>query len=106
MLLLESNAQERQRLVDAVQHAGYSVRGAGSIAEVERWPSGDVVITTADRYTTWWHEMGASHVIVLADSQAQGQDAMDKGAHSWLLKPCRPEQLIDALRSVVEKKRA
>lgn len=100
MLLLESNATERQRLVDAVEHAGLPIVGAGSIAEVERWPSGDVVVTTAERYTTWWRDMGASHVIVLAETEAQGEDAVAKGATAWLPKPCCPDALIETLRTL------
>ena len=60
MLLLESDTEERLRLTEALEDAGLPVLGVSSIAEVERWPSGDVVITAADRFTMWWKKMGTS----------------------------------------------
>jgi DNA-binding response OmpR family regulator len=101
MLLLESDANERVRLTEALEEAGLPVLGVSSIAEVERWPTGDVVITAADRFTMWWKEMGATHVLVLAATPEEGAAACARGATMWVLKPCNTEQLVAAVRSIL-----
>jgi DNA-binding response OmpR family regulator len=104
MLLLESDSEERQRLTEALEQAGLPVLGVASIAEVERWPSGDVVITAADRFTLWWKEMGASHVLVLANTPEEGAAACAQGATMWVLKSCNPQQLVAAVKAVLGDK--
>jgi DNA-binding response OmpR family regulator len=103
MLLLESDTRERQRLIEALEDAGLPVFGVGSIAEVERWPAGDVVITSAERYTSWWREMGATHVLVLARTAEEGAQACARGATMWVLKPCSPERLVAAVKSMLRE---
>jgi DNA-binding response OmpR family regulator len=104
MLLLESDAEERIRLTEALEEAGLPVLGVSSIAEIERWPAGDVVITAAERFTTWWKEMGATHVLVLANTPEDGAAACARGATMWVLRPCTTEQLVAAVRSIIEEK--
>jgi CheY-like chemotaxis protein len=101
MLLLESDADERVRMTEALEEAGLPVHGVSSIAEVERWPTGDVVITAADRFTMWWKEMGATHVLVLATTPEEGAAACARGATMWVLKPCDTEQLVSAVRAIL-----
>jgi DNA-binding response OmpR family regulator len=101
MLLLESDTHERRRLTEALQEAGLPVLGVSSIADVERWPSGEVVITAADRFTMWWKEMGATHVLVLANTPEEGAAACARGATMWVLKPCHPQQLVAAVKSIL-----
>ncbi len=100
MLLLESDTNERVRLTDALKGAGWPVLGVSSSAEVERWPAG-VVITAADRFTMWWKEMGATHVLVLAATPEEGAAACARGATMWVLKPCDAEQLVSAVRAIL-----
>jgi DNA-binding response OmpR family regulator len=104
MLLLESDADERIRLTEALEEAGLPVQGVSSIAEVERWPAGDVVITAAERFTTWWQEMGAAHVLVLANTPEDGAAACARGATMWVLRPCNTQQLVAAVRSILEER--
>ena len=101
MLLLESNAYERERLTEALEEAGLPVLGVGSIAEIERWPTGDVVITGVERFTMWWKEMGATHVLVLANTPEEGAAACARGATMWVLKPCNTQQLVAAVKSIL-----
>ena len=102
MLLLESDARERARLTKALEGAGLLVQGVSSIAEIERWPAGDIVITPAERFTSWWQKMGATHVIVLARTPEEGVAACARGASRWVLRPCTPAQLVEAVRSLSE----
>jgi DNA-binding response OmpR family regulator len=103
MLLLESDTRERHRMMAALENAGLPVFGVGSIAEVERWPAGDVVITSAERYTTWWREMGATHVLVLANTAEEGALACARGATMWVLKPCAPDRLVAAVKAMLRE---
>ena len=102
MLLLESDAEERARLTEALQEAGIPVQGVSSIAEVERWPEGDLVITDVQRFTNWWKEMGATHVVVIASTPEEGAAACQQGATMWVLRPCDPEQLVAAVKSILD----
>lgn len=102
MLLLESDSEERARLTEALQEAGLPVRGVSSIAEIERWPAGDLVITGVERFTSWWKEMGASHVVVIAGTPEEGAAACEQGATMWVLRPCDSEQLVAAVKSILD----
>jgi DNA-binding response OmpR family regulator len=102
MLLLESDRHERRKMTEALEDAGLPVLGVSSIAEVERWPTGDLVITPADRFTMWWKEMGASHVLVLASTPEEGAAACARGATMWVLRPCSPEELVAAVKSILQ----
>ena len=106
MLLLESDDHERERLTEALEEAGLPVLGVSSIAEVERWPNGDLVITEAERFTAWWKEMGATHVLVLANTPEEGVDACARGATMWVLRPCSPDDLVAAVQSILGDPRA
>jgi hypothetical protein len=67
VLLIHSDAATRNELSHVLRQAGKHVRAAASIAEVERWPRRDVVITDARSFTPLWLTVGAVHVVVLGD---------------------------------------
>ena len=97
MLLIEANEERRSRLSRALTEAGVQVRAVAGIAEVERWPAGDVVVTESRRFTPLWKETGAVHVVVLADTSADGDDACRRGASAWIPRHAAAETLIDVL---------
>jgi hypothetical protein len=97
MLLVESNDRRRAELSRVLQAAGFTVVAVGRVAEVERWPADEIVITEAERFTPWWSHVGASHVIVLANDAAQGEEACSRGAAAWLDRECEPQRLMEAL---------
>lgn len=101
MLLLESDDHERERLMEALEQAGLRVSGVASMAEVERWPAGDLVITPAERFTMWWKEVGATHVLVLAKTPEEGAAALARGASMWVLRPCSPDELVAAVKAIL-----
>jgi hypothetical protein len=68
VLLLHSDPAVRQNLAATLESAGIPLTVAGRIAEVERWPQGEVVITEERLYTSFWHTVGAAHVVVLSNS--------------------------------------
>jgi hypothetical protein len=97
MLLVESDHRRRAQLSEALRTAGFPVTAVGRIAEVERWPDDQVVITDAERFTRWWTEVGASHVIVLTNDPREGESACSQGATAWIERTCPPERLLAVL---------
>ena len=97
MLLVEADHHRRAQLSEVLRTAGFPVIAVGRIAEVERWPADDVVITDSPRFTRWWTEVGASHVIVLADNAGEGERACTQGATTWIDRTCKPERLLEVL---------
>jgi hypothetical protein len=100
VLLIERNHEHRTELTRALQAEGMPVLAVSGIAEVERWPAGDVVVTDADCFTPLWKETGAIHVVVLADTREQGVDACVRGACAWLPRRATPGDLISVLHGL------
>ncbi len=97
VLLLESEPALRAQLSEALRSAGIAVTEAARVGDVERWPSGQTVVTDAERYTAWWKQVGAEHVIVLADTEREGVNACSSGASAWLPRTCEPERLVETV---------
>jgi hypothetical protein len=72
MLLIDSDAQRRTFLAQQLRTAGLTVDAVERIADIERWPIGDVVIVEPKFFTPLWKHVGATHVIVLAESADVG----------------------------------
>ncbi len=100
MVLIESDSLRRDLLARTCRDAGIPVLAVGSIAELERWPAGEVVVTESKQFTTWWHEVGAAQVVVLADSQAEGSRCCRLGAALAVARRCPAPRLLAAIRSV------
>jgi DNA-binding response OmpR family regulator len=94
VLLVESQPELRAQLSEALRSAGIRVTEASRVGDVERWPSGQTVVTEAQRYTSWWKHVGAEHVIVLAATEREGLNACSSGATTWLPRSCVPEELV------------
>jgi hypothetical protein len=105
-ILLESDPPRLARLHRGLHDAGIDIVAVRCIAEVEHWPSETFVITDIDHFTPLWREVGATSVIVLADSREQGIAACQRGATRWLRHNCTVRQLLAAIGfvRVCEKK--
>lgn len=101
MLLIESDAGRRERLAGALRRVGISVVAVACIAEIERWPSGDIVVTDSRHFTPFWHRVGATHIVVLSDTPAEGIQACDRGATAWLPRACTPNALLSTLQNLL-----
>lgn len=97
MLLVEADFERRNRLSRALRAEGLPVLAVSGIAEVERWPAGELVVTDSRKFTTLWRDTGAAHVVVLADTAEEGMAACDHGATAWIPRRCTPDAIIDAL---------
>jgi DNA-binding response OmpR family regulator len=105
-VLVESDPMRLAQLHRGLRDAGIDVVAAGRIADIEQWPSDTFVITDIDHFTPWWREVGATNVIVLADTREQGLAACQRGATKWLRHNCTVPELLAAIDSVLirEKK--
>jgi hypothetical protein len=73
MLLIASDPLLRQALARSLERfASEVVVAVGSIAEVERWPRGEVVVVEECFYTPFWLTVGAVHVVVMEHQAAAG----------------------------------
>lgn len=68
MLLLDSDGQRRNRVAASLRARGFLVSTATNIAEIERWPVGQIVVVDATCFTPLWTTVGAAHVVVLSDA--------------------------------------
>jgi hypothetical protein len=59
-------------------------RGVSRIADIERWPAGQIVVTDTAHLTPLWKEVGARTVIVLVDRNEDGIASLANGADAWL----------------------
>lgn len=100
VLLVESQPELRAQLSEALRSAGIKVTEAARVGDVERWPSGQTVITEAQRYTSWWKHVGAEHVVVLAATEREGLNACSSGATTWLPRSCAAEELVRTVVSL------
>ena len=100
-LLLESEPRRLARLHAGLREAGIDVLAVCHLADIEQWPSDTLVITDIDHFTLWWREVGATGVIVLADTQEQGVAACQRGATNWLPHNCTTQQLLAAINAQI-----
>jgi CheY-like chemotaxis protein len=100
VLLVEGDDERRSHLSRALRAEGMPVTAVSGIAEVERWPAGDVVVTESRRFTTLWKETGAMHVVVLADTDEDGIDACIRGASVWVPRDAHADTLIGVLHDL------
>jgi hypothetical protein len=83
-LIVVADPTCRAALERTYRAAGVRVRGVGCIAEVERWPDGEIVITDTAHLTPVWHSLGAVDVIALVENAEQGLASLSGGASKWL----------------------
>jgi hypothetical protein len=86
VVVIGTDPQLRSGVVDACRAAGVAVFTVGSIPEIERWPTGGIVITDLAHLTPWWKTVGATHVIAMVDDVAAGIEALQRGATGWLVR--------------------
>jgi hypothetical protein len=99
-LLLESDPIRLARLHDGLRRAGIDTIAVRYIAEVERWPSDECVITDLARVTPWWSAVGAIGVIALVNTPEQGAVACQRGATRWLPRDCTIPTLVAVLNAL------
>jgi hypothetical protein len=104
-ILIESDPARLARLHRGLHDAGVDVLAVKCIAEIEHWPADTFVITDIDHFTPLWREVGATSVIVLANTREQGIAACQRGATRWLQHNCTVRQLLTAIDFLLVRER-
>lgn len=84
-------------MTSACESAGFTVTAVARVAEIERWPTGQVVVTDTERFSEMWKRVGATHVLVLSSTASEGIDACARGASAWIPRLCSAEALVAVL---------
>jgi hypothetical protein len=100
VLLLSADSDCRSEFAAALQSRGFEVCSVRHIAEIQRWPVGEIVVVDARQFTPWWAVVGAAHVIVLSDASEQFEKISNDVPSTWLRRECGPDALIAALESL------
>jgi hypothetical protein len=97
VLLVSADRGCRSKFAAALRTRGFEVCTVRHIAEIQRWPIGEVVVVDARQFTPWWAVVGAAHVVVLSD-ESEHLDKISSGVPStWIRRESGPEALIAAL---------
>ena len=97
ILLLDLNVRRREQVAHILRQYGFKISVRNHIAEIERWPVGQIVVVDDARFTTWWIEVGAIRVVILSGAAAGKSDVYKGVPCMWLPRGSGPEALLAAL---------
>jgi CheY-like chemotaxis protein len=104
VVFIDDNDGRRQNLVQCLEREGIPVVSAGSVAELEGWPVGKVLVTAAASVTPLWFDMGAAHIVVLADSDEERALASAFRHERATVANGDPAALLASLRTIVKSR--
>jgi hypothetical protein len=100
VLVVAADPLCRDGLEAVLRARGFEVAAVRHIAEIERWPIGEIVVVDARQFTPWWAVVGAAHVVVLSDT-TDGAEQISSGVPStWIPRQAGPEALVSVLQSL------
>jgi hypothetical protein len=97
VLLLDLDTRRRNQLASVLRGNGFEISVMSHIAEIERWPAGQIVVVDAARFTPWWIEVGAVRVVVLSAAAVEESRVYDGVPCMWIPCGAGPDALIAAL---------
>jgi hypothetical protein len=100
VLLVASDPRCRRHFAAALREKGFEVSTARHIAEIERWPVGQVVVVDATRFTPLWSAVGAAHVVVLSDPADEEARVPNGVPSTWVPRRLGPGALISVLQGL------
>jgi ribosomal protein L37AE/L43A len=100
VVFIDGNERRRDELVSCLKREGIPVVAVSSVAELEGWPVGKVLVTSAHSVTSLWFDVGATHVIVLADSDEERALAAEINHDRATVADGKPASLLASLRKV------
>ena len=100
VLLLSADLKCRSNFAAALRSRGFEVCTVRHIAEIQRWPIGEIVVVDARQFTPWWAVVGAAHVVVLSDGSDQTEKISSGVPPIWICRESGPEALVAALKSL------
>lgn len=102
VVFIDNNDGRRQRLVTCLEREGIPVIAASCVAELEGWPIGKVLVTHAAAVTPLWFDMGAAHVVVIADSDEERALAGGMNHERATVSDGEPAALLANLRTIAK----
>ena len=97
ILLLDLNLRRREQVAHILRECGFEISVKSHIAEIERWPVGQIVVVDAARFTPWWIEVGAVRVVVWSRAAAAESRTYNGVPCMWIPRGSGPEALLAAL---------
>ena len=101
VVLLDRDSARCQRLTALLRANGIRVTSANRIADLERWPVEDVLITDRANASPSWKAVGVTHIIVLVQSAEDRLAAQRMGAVATV-QDHNPAALLSILRGLVQ----
>jgi hypothetical protein len=100
VVLIDTDETRRVKLASCLARKDIPVRAATCLADLETWPGGEVLVTNVRSLSRL--EMGAQHVVVLADSDEEriAANAMT-GAPATVITG-EPASLLATLRTIAK----
>jgi hypothetical protein len=80
----------------ALRRAGAAVRHVRTIAHLQRWPRGHVVVCDESCATSWWKTVGATHLVVIVSDEGHDEANGERLDEAIQAAPA-PEQLVAAV---------
>jgi len=97
VLLLDCDRLRREQLATVLRERGFTLSVKSHIAEIERWPVGQIVVVDAARFTPWWVEVGAARIVVLSGTTVSEIQVYDGVPGRWIPHGSGPDALLAAL---------
>ena len=97
VLLLDLDTRRRNQFASVLRGRGFTISVMSYIAEIERWPVGEIVVVDAARFTPWWTEVGALRVVVLSATAVEESRVYNGVPCMWIPHGAGPDDLIAAL---------
>ena len=97
VLLLDCDSLRREQLATVLRERGFILSVKSHIAEIERWPVGQIVVVDAERFTPWWGDVGAARVVVLSGTTDEDSVVYNGVQYRWLPHGSGPDALLAAL---------
>ena len=100
VVLIDTDETRRVNLASCLAREDIPVRAATCLADLETWPVGEVLVTNVRSLSRL--EMGAQHVVVVADSDAEriAANAMTDGPATVITG--EPTSLLATLRTIAK----
>ena len=106
VVFIDDNDTRREKLIQCLEREGIPVVSASSVAELEGWPVGKVLVTHAASSSPLWFDMGAAHVVVLADSDEERALAAELRHERATVASGDPAALLASLRTIAKSNAA
>jgi hypothetical protein len=97
VLLLDLDTRRRNHFASVLRGKGFEISVMSYIAEIQRWPAGQIVVVDAARFTPWWTEVGAVRVVVLSATAVEESRMYNGVPCTWIPHGAGPDALIAAL---------